>query len=249
VKLLRGETSALSFSRDIMVIIIGVLIALGFDSWVAERGDRSLEAQYLSRLARDLRRDSVAVAGYRSSAERGEQAAHQLLAMLEPSLRSAPDTLVSRLFGDATRDAYLVPNAPTIEELESTGNLRVIEDAAVRDGVLTYYAQIPRFQRLLETVMRRGKDPLGDLAWDIQGFDPAIGYAAARGAEPFVAPPAARVDGLTNGSLIRRFASHPDAERVTRRAITYNAMLQAVLENWERSVSRALVQVAEKVRD
>jgi len=26
-----------------------------------------------------------------------------------------------------------------------------------------------------------GKDPQGDLAWDIQGFDPAIGYAAAQG--------------------------------------------------------------------
>ncbi|MFV1988717.1 MAG: hypothetical protein ACC682_15690 [Gemmatimonadota bacterium] len=97
--------------------------------------------------------------------------------------------------------------------------------------------------------MRRGKDPLGDLAWDIQGFDPAIGYAAARGAELSVAPPAVRVDGLPNGSLLRRFASHPDAERVTRRAITYNAMLQAVLGNWERSVSAALAQVTEEVRD
>jgi len=188
VKLFRTEIDVLSFGRDIAVIIVGVLIALGFDGWVAERGDRSLEAQYFSRLARDLRRDSVAVAAYRSSAGRGEQAARQLLAMLEQSSPSAPDTLVSRLFGDATRDAYVVPNTPTIEELESTGNLRVIEDAPIRDAVLTYYAQVPGFQRVLETVMRRGKDPLGEVGWDIQGFDPAIDYAVAPGADVSVAP-------------------------------------------------------------
>lgn len=97
--------------------------------------------------------------------------------------------------------------------------------------------------------MRRGKDPLGELVWDIQGFDPAIEYAAARGADPVAATPAPGVARRTDGALMRRFTNHPDAGRVTRRAITYNSMLQAVLENWERSLAPVLAQVTEEARD
>lgn len=246
MKLFRADINVLNFGRDVVVIILGVLIALGFDSWVAERGDRSMEAQYFLRLARDLRRDSVSVAEYRTSAVRGEQAAQRLLAMLEQRTPTAPDTLISRLFGDATRDAYLVPNAPTVEELKSTGNLRVIQKASVRDAVLTYYARVPYFQRVLETVMRRGRDPLGEVGWDIQGFDPAIQYAAARGTDPLVARTEAGVNRPTVGTLVDRFTSHPDADRATRRAVTYHAMLQAVLKNWERSLWPVLLQVEEE---
>jgi len=45
---------------------------------------------------------------------------------------------------------------------------------------------------------------------------------------------------------MHRFTRHPDVERVTRRAITYNAILQAVLHNWERSLASVLAQIAEE---
>ncbi len=167
MKILGAKTRAWSFGRDIAVIILGVLIALGFDSWVAERGDRVLEAQYLSRLARDLRGDSLVLAEYRGSAEAGERGARELLALLRHRPAGAPDTLVARYFSDATRDAYVTPNSPTIAELQSTGNLRVIQEPTTRDAVLTYYTQVTSFQRVLDTVMRRGKDPLGEVGWDM----------------------------------------------------------------------------------
>lgn len=230
------------FGRDIMVVIVGVLVALGVNSWATERGDRTLEKQYLERLARDFRQDSLALAEFRRSAELGQRAGLELLALLEGS-SEAPDTHVSRLLGDATRDAYLIPNTPTIEDLKSSGNLRVIEDATIRDAVLSYYSQVSGYQRVLETLMRRGKDPLGELGWDIGGFDPDISFAVGRGTDTLeVASAPAMYD---QGSLLSRFQNRADAERVTRRAITYNSMLQTALSRWERSLLEARTKIVD----
>ncbi len=57
-----------SFARDIVVVIIGVLIALAVGDWASARADRRLEAQYLVRLARDLRADSLMLAQTHQSA-------------------------------------------------------------------------------------------------------------------------------------------------------------------------------------
>jgi hypothetical protein len=245
VKILPAKTDAWSFGRDIAVIILGVLVALGFDGWVAERGDRALEVQYLSRLARDLRGDSVALAQYRGSAEAGERAARELLGLLGQRNEATPATSIARLFSDATRNAYLTPNSPTIDELQSTGNIRVIRESATRDAILTYYTEVTSFQRMIETVMRRGKDPLGDVGWDIRAFDPSIAYAVSRGDDSIPVSSTDTTYSLLEGGLLRRLQNHEDAERATHRAITYNAMLQSTLATWEQSLAFVMARVLE----
>lgn len=232
------------FGRDLAVIILGVLIALGFDNVASARADRRLERQYLLRLSRDLRADSLMLANFRRTAGTGEQAALRLLSVLGGNEDSATDTLVARSFSDATRGAYLSPNSPTIEELKSTGNLRVLRDDELRDAILNYYADIAWFQRSLQTVMQRGKDPLGELGWDIQAFDPAIIYAANMGmsaAGP--GQPAFKAKPL--GDLTTRYRNHPDAQRVTRRALTYNAMLQPIVGDWQTALDKLRDQLPE----
>lgn len=223
------------FGRDVAVIILGVLIALGFDNVASARADRRLERQYLLRLSRDLRADSLMLANFRRTARIGEQAARGLLSVLHASTAVAADSIVARSFSDATRGAYLSPNTPTIQELMSTGNLRVLKDAELRDALLTYYADITWFQRSLQTVMQRGKDPLGELGWDIQAFDPSLPYAANLGMSA-TGPTIATFESEPLGNLTSRFRSQRDADRVTRRALTYNGMLQPILGEWQQAL-------------
>jgi hypothetical protein len=42
---------------EFLVIVVGVLVALGVDQWVQDRQDRALEAEYLERLLADVRYD------------------------------------------------------------------------------------------------------------------------------------------------------------------------------------------------
>lgn len=227
---LEGRIEWRRFGRDIVVIILGVLIALGFDKWASARADRRSEQLYMQRLSRDLRADSVMLADYHRTAVAGESAAAALLAILGGGAE-APDSVVARYFSDATRGAYLAPHSPTIEELKSTGNLRVIRSDRLRDAMLTYYADIGWYQRSLQTVMQRGKDPLGEVGWDIQAFDPALSYAVNLGGITRRAPQQTALE--TGVSLARRYIRHPHALTATRRSVTYNGMLQPILEEWQ----------------
>ena len=42
------------FLPEFLVIVVGVLVALGLDAWWAERGDRDREAAYLDQLSVDF---------------------------------------------------------------------------------------------------------------------------------------------------------------------------------------------------
>lgn len=217
------------------MIVMGVLVALAVQNWASSRADRRLERQYLVRLDRDLRADSVMIADYQRVAVAGEAAATQLLTFLLEGAHTVADSVIARHFSDATRGAYLTPSTSTIDELESTGNVRVLRDVSFRDALFTYYAEVRRFQRSLETIMTRGKDPLGELGWDIQAFDADIGYAVNLGTAP-ESPARSAVALGGNGTLLQRYRAHPDAERVTRRSYTYNGMLRPILNDWDRAL-------------
>ena len=220
-----------AFARDIAVVILGVVIALAFNSWAEARSDRRLERSYLSRLARDLRADSMLLQRYRANAAQGEAGARLLLNLLDDRSQAADDTTVARSFGDATRGALSAANAPTIQELKSTGNLRVIRDAGVRDAMLTYYSEVDRLQRSIETVMRRGREPLAEVGWDIQAFDPGLAYAISS-REP-VQNTATENDRQPPQRVSERFRNHPAARSAAARALTYQRFLTPIISDWE----------------
>lgn len=213
--------------------MVGVLIALAFEGWAGRISERRLEQSYLSRLGRDLRADSSLLATYRENSEKGLEGGQQLLRVLENSTTVAPDSLLARYFGDATRGALISPNTPTYEELTSTGNLRVIRDARVRDALLKYYSEVGRLQRTIETVMGRGREPLAEVGWDIGAFDGALSYAITR-ADLGVS---AQSDVEVSPELATRFRRHPDAERAARRAITYQGFISPIIADWERQLA------------
>lgn len=224
------------FGRDISVIILGVLIALAFDNWTSNRSERRLERDYLSRLSRDLRADSAMLERYRRYASLGQAGGQQLLAVLINPEATISDSLIARHFSDASRGALLSSNTPTIEELTSTGNLRVLRNVRLRDGLLTYYSEVQRLQRSIETVMRRGRDPLAEVGWDVRAFDLALSYAVTRGST-HDAQRALATDPDGEGALLMRFRQHPDALRATRRAVTYHGLLHPIITDWTRELS------------
>lgn len=224
------------FGRDITVIILGVLVALAFDNWATSRSERRLERNYLSRLSRDLRADSVMLESYTRQATLGEAGGRQLLRALADRNATIPDSLVARHFSDATRGALLSSRRPTIAELTSTGNLRVLRDDKARDAVLAYYAEVDGLQRSIETVMRRGRDPLAEVGWDIRAFDLALSYAVTRNQRTAIERALAE-DPEGEQALLTRFRSHADALRATQRAITYNGLLQPIIAQWIRELS------------
>lgn len=84
--------------------------------------------------------------------------------------------------------------------------------------------------------MERGRDPLGELGWDIGAFDPFVFYSVNPAHAAYLPRSQVGVAPAPDG-LARRFRNHPDAERVTRRAITYNRMLEPVVAEWQNDLA------------
>lgn len=97
----------------------------------------------------------------------------------------------------------------------------------------SYNYQVGRLQRTIETVMGRGRDPLAEVGWDIGAFDGALSYAITR-TDLGVGSPAAL---QPRAELATRFRQHPDAERATRRAVTYQGFLAPIIADWERQLA------------
>jgi hypothetical protein len=133
---------------ELFTIVLGVLIALGVDSWAQEQADRKLEGDYLRRLAVDLRSleniEPVAGASAGGLQLRYYDAVfnHAVAARraLDASIDDSETTM--RLLGSVyaatweTRPRF--PDA-TYMELLSTGRFGLLRDENLRVGLIQFY--------------------------------------------------------------------------------------------------------------
>ena len=128
---------------EIFIIVIGVLIALGADSWNDYRIDRVLEAQYLERLSEDIRYNID------ETFDSGPEAAfNRKLSLLETISEMAAQPNDDRLDLDYLKTSlpfsavlgWAIPEyrTGTFEELKSTGNLGLIRDVDLRTALNDY---------------------------------------------------------------------------------------------------------------
>lgn len=132
--------SFLRVGSELVVIVVGVLIALAIDEWRGNIKDAQTEAEYVQQLLADLQttRDRVtsAVAGEVDS----EIATKELLVHFETDQSADPES-VSGLLSLACSFSNPVPVLGTVDALVSTGDLRLIRDTDRRSRITQYLSQ------------------------------------------------------------------------------------------------------------
>lgn len=158
---------------ETLIVVAGVLIALGVDSWRESRSDDRTEAQYLSSIVEDLDHDLVELDRAGAQAETSRAGARTVLDVLSGRARSLPgDSLAYAV--EYAGFLYLPAYFPyTFNELVSTGNLRIIRDPELRRGIAAYYNLIEserqwwdRYRRIQDGYRRVMQGILGP---DIRG--------------------------------------------------------------------------------
>ncbi len=135
---------------ELLLIVVGILVALSIDDWAQDRENQRTEQDYLQILSRDL-----------------QQMTEQLLSYIdfEVSMAKSGATVLKTLSGDgyeqqgeavrghlssmgSRRTLQLVSAAYT--DLTSTGNLQLIRSRDLRDQLLRYFAEVARVERVIE---------------------------------------------------------------------------------------------------
>lgn len=131
---------------ELALIVVGILIALAVDSWIDDRRDARTERQYLEQLTHDLDRDLDVL----EEALRFEQRQVENSALAYRALRQgvAPEEreAVASALGSLTARRTLRLGRATYTDLLSTGNLRLIRNASLRDRIIRLYENNERAQ-------------------------------------------------------------------------------------------------------
>ncbi len=135
---------------ELVLLVVGILIALAVNGWIEDRRDAQTERQYLEGIVRDLDRDLTVLkefADYHQS-----QVADGVMAYR--ALRTEPDVkdkegvarAVTRLMSRRT----LRLSHPTYSNLVGTGNARLIRNVELRDRIVGLYEANERWSVIID---------------------------------------------------------------------------------------------------
>jgi hypothetical protein len=124
------------------IIVVGVLVALWVDQVRAARADAALEVEYLASFVIDLEADLAQFDSADAWSRRQEAAAATVLTLYDgPQPTSDVFDLVAAV---ESAGWQWVPSITrnTIDDLRSTGNLRLIRDPTLRRAIAGYYTTV-----------------------------------------------------------------------------------------------------------
>lgn len=124
---------------EFVVIVVGVLVALGVDQWREYQGERALERAYASRLVGDLQADTAAFGDMLRGVWVDKRVV--LLALSEgsfPQTEGAEETMA--LLDHSVWLGIIPLQAAAFREMENSGRLRLLSNSETRDALTNYYA-------------------------------------------------------------------------------------------------------------
>lgn len=127
---------------EFVVIVVGVLLALWVDELREAHNNAKLEVEYLDSLLTDLEADLASFDTTEAWMRRQEAAAATVLALYAGS--PPTEDMVALVRAVETAGWQYIPSITrnTIDDLKSTGNLRLIRDPEMRRGIAAYYRAI-----------------------------------------------------------------------------------------------------------
>ena len=129
---------------ELAIVVVGVLIALGVDSWNDERLDRRLEHRYMAGLVQDLREDTLELGRALALAEQFAEDGRSVLRVAEGGDPGRTPAEFLRSIEFAGFLYFPIHTRPTYDELVSTGNLGLLRDGGLKRDLAAYYAEIER---------------------------------------------------------------------------------------------------------
>ncbi|MBO3117166.1 hypothetical protein J4050_10435 [Winogradskyella sp. DF17] len=127
---------------EIILVVIGILIALQINTWNEERKTAIEEGLYLNRLLAENKEDLESFSIEIKNLEKGIET---ILTFSEAfKTLNTPDTLLVKAANGYFQFGSIYPtftsSTSTFDDLSSTGNLKVISNSSLRDKLVKHYA-------------------------------------------------------------------------------------------------------------
>ena len=125
---------------EIALVVIGILIALQINIWNENRKSNEIKQYYLESLKNNITQDTIHINSRLTDLSHTIYVIDSLL-NLSPEL-STNESLSAILPSVLMNTFNMNIETSTIEDLKSTGNLKLIEDKTLRNLLLVYYKDV-----------------------------------------------------------------------------------------------------------
>jgi hypothetical protein len=125
---------------ELLVVIVGLMMAFQLDRWWEDIGERKLEGVYLQRLVDDIESDIPQLEGAIRLANMRKDYAELLMAVAEnPAIATEQPTPFLVAVDQASFTYTPTLSKATFEDLRSTGNMRLIHSQELKKRLNDYY--------------------------------------------------------------------------------------------------------------
>jgi hypothetical protein len=122
---------------EIVLVMIGILLALQVNNWNTERINKQTEQDYYCQLVVDFESDKAELLERLKDSEQRIKTAKQLLLDLDAQTKTKEELIASFFF--VQRGDAFIPSRATITDLTSSGKLSLIRDKTLRTQLLSFY--------------------------------------------------------------------------------------------------------------
>ena len=135
---------------EIVLVVIGILIALQINNWNEQRKDDKLEAEYYCRLLEDTRQDLEQVNQFIKASEDRLVASNQAVRLLQQEKAKKVD--VGNQLGLSILAIYsdFSPNNSAFEDLKSGANLNIIKDKNIIKAINNYFNKVTGYLSIIK---------------------------------------------------------------------------------------------------
>ena len=128
---------------EIILVVIGILIALQINNWNELRKQKLLKINYLERIANDIQQDTININKTVESINKNQIYISDFITTLGSKKISAKlDSSVTAYFKNGWIISDFSPVTNTYTDLSQTGNMKIIDNTALVDQIIEYYGYI-----------------------------------------------------------------------------------------------------------
>lgn len=135
---------------DLVIVVLGVFLGIQVSNWNEAAASRRAETAYLSQLQGDLQRIEAEVRNQVEFEQFQGRLAGAVAEMIASDRSAERSRRISAGLTQLTMRRTLRTESPTFVDLQSSGNLEIISDPALRAEIISYFFQKSRLEAVID---------------------------------------------------------------------------------------------------
>jgi len=127
---------------EIVLVVIGILIALQINNWNEERKNRILEADYYFKLLEDVDQDALEIQNQIEINQVRIDNGNKFISILQQPVFTQKEVM-ELMLGSVSKTTFTFqPSKAAFEDLKFSGNLGLLRDLNIKNKLIAYYTKL-----------------------------------------------------------------------------------------------------------